>query len=553
MPYPNISFAMSYEVLFRKWRPQTFEEVVGQPFVVKTLRNALRAGRVAHAYLFSGSRGVGKTTVARILAKALNCTQGEPDRPCNQCKSCREITANLSPDVHEIDGASNRGIDEIRNLKEHVRYLPTSGRFRVFIIDEVHMLTIHAFNALLKTLEEPPKHVKFIFATTEVQKVPITILSRCQRFDFRRIPTQEILNHLSFICEREGITIEEKALALIARKAEGSLRDAQGLLDQVVSFTGKDVRERDVEEILGGVGREVVLRAIKATASKDPGQALMAVHEAYERGYDLKEMYYELMAGLKNALLIGLGVNPETLETSQTEEEALREVFMMLGPSTLNNLLGIMLHYEELVRTSECPKIVLEAVLARLSMVGELVSLKELASKVMGGEVPKISMAQGDQKAHQSSGDKEVQQAFVADTKGDKKGWDDFLLFLEKRNRLMAKSLREWGFEGLEGERLILRKPDHPVLSQYLEDNERCTQLKKVLKEFFGRDLAIITKEGGEVQVPPSPVEELKKRFKAEIIPNGAIFNKTRRSMDERTGQYGPVDETGTATPGQDS
>ena len=229
---------MSYLVLARKWRPQTFEEVVGQEPITRTLQNALAQGRIAHAFLFSGPRGVGKTSVARILAKALNCVQGVGPHPCNQCQVCKEITIGSALDVLEIDGASNRGIDEVRDLREKIKYLPTQGQYKVYIIDEVHMLTKEAFNALLKTLEEPPAHAVFILATTEPHKVPVTILSRCQRYDFRRIPTSLIQEQLEKLVGQEGWQIDAEGLALLAQEAEGSLRDAPGVLDQVVTFGG---------------------------------------------------------------------------------------------------------------------------------------------------------------------------------------------------------------------------------------------------------------------------------------------------------------------------
>ena len=251
---------MAYQVLARKWRPQTFEEVMGQEPITRTLQNALTAGRVAHAFLFSGPRGVGKTSVARILAKALNCEAGPTPHPDNTCQLCQEITNGSSLDVLEIDGASNRGIDEVRDLREKIKYLPTQGKYKVYIIDEVHMLTKEAFNALLKTLEEPPAHAVFILATTEPHKVPVTILSRCQRYDFRRIPTGVIQAHLAKLAEQEGWHIDPEGLALVARAAEGGLRDAQGFLDQVVTFGGDGVSVPEIARILGVTDRGALLR-----------------------------------------------------------------------------------------------------------------------------------------------------------------------------------------------------------------------------------------------------------------------------------------------------
>ena len=270
---------MSYIVLARKWRPQNFDEVVGQPHITTTLKNAISLGRVAHAYLFTGPRGIGKTSTARILAKALNCTQGPTIHPCDRCDSCKEIMVSNSLDVLEIDGASNRGIDEIRNLRENVRFAPAKGRFKVYIIDEVHMLTQEAFNALLKTLEEPPHHVKFIFATTRPHKIPPTILSRCQRFDFKRIPVNDLLAKLKNIAEVEKLKVSKEALFYIARVSEGSMRDAESILDQLASFCDSTIEVNDVVSVLGKVDQDVLFELAQALIDKDAGKGLGLINE----------------------------------------------------------------------------------------------------------------------------------------------------------------------------------------------------------------------------------------------------------------------------------
>src|SRR3989338_2505803 len=265
---------MSYQIFARKFRPQTFDEIIGQEPIAVTLKNAISKQRVAQSFLFTGSRGVGKTSTARILAKALNCEQGPTTTPCNQCGSCEEITKGTSLDVLEIDGASNRGIDEIRNLRENVKFKAAHGRYKVYIIDEVHMLTGEAFNALLKTLEEPPEHVKFIFATTEVHKVPLTILSRCQRFNFKRISTGEIAKKLKEVAKLEKIKVSEQALFLIAKASEGSLRDAESLLDQLASFGEGEVKEGDITFSLGLTDPEIYVSLLEAIKSRDGRRVL---------------------------------------------------------------------------------------------------------------------------------------------------------------------------------------------------------------------------------------------------------------------------------------
>ena len=279
---------MEYQVSARKFRPGTFEELIGQPHVVQTLRNAILRQQVAHAYLFSGMRGVGKTTAARILAKALNCEKGPTPEPCGQCEACLEITRGNSVDVIEIDGASNTGVDDVRELRENVKFSPFRGTYRIYIIDEVHMLSNSAFNALLKTLEEPPAHAVFIFATTEVHKIPPTITSRCQHFNFRRIPRREIIARLQEVVTHVGVMINERSLGAMARASEGSMRDALSLLDQAVAFGGQSIAEHDVDEMLGAVPDELVGRIVQTVVTQDPAAAVTLVGEVVDHGYDLR-------------------------------------------------------------------------------------------------------------------------------------------------------------------------------------------------------------------------------------------------------------------------
>lgn len=279
---------MEYQVSARKFRPGTFEELIGQPHVVQTLRNAILRQQVAHAYLFSGMRGVGKTTAARILAKSLNCEKGPTPEPCGQCESCLEITRGNSVDVIEIDGASNTGVDDVRELRENVKFTPFRGTYRIYIIDEVHMLSNSAFNALLKTLEEPPSHAVFIFATTEVHKIPPTITSRCQHFNFRRIPRREIIARLQEVVKHVDVEIGERSLGAMARASEGSMRDALSLLDQAVAFGGNTITEQDVDEMLGAVPDELVGRMVQTVVTRDPAAAVALVGEVVDHGYDLR-------------------------------------------------------------------------------------------------------------------------------------------------------------------------------------------------------------------------------------------------------------------------
>ena len=294
---------MTYIVLARRWRPQQFNELIGQEHVSKTLANAIETGRIAHSYIFAGPRGIGKTTTARILAKALNCEKGPTPTPCDACSPCQSIIKGNSLDVLEIDGASNRGIDEIRNLRENIRFTPSQGKYRIYIIDEVHMLTKEAFNALLKTLEEPPKHAIFIFATTEIFRVPATILSRCQRFDFKRIAINTIIDQLQRICAAENIQVEADALLQIAKKADGSMRDAQSILDQIISYSGEQITSAQVSTALGIINQELYFRFTEKIRQRDINALLLLCQQVNSEGYDLGEFLAGFEEHFRNLLV----------------------------------------------------------------------------------------------------------------------------------------------------------------------------------------------------------------------------------------------------------
>ena len=306
------STGMGYEVLARKWRPQQFDDVVGQEHVTRTLRNAIEANRIAHAYLFVGPRGIGKTSLARIFAKALNCQTGMTPTPCDQCDSCREITAGTGLDVLEIDGASNNGVDQVRDLRETVKYAPAHSRFKIYIIDEVHMLSAAAFNALLKTLEEPPPHVKFLFATTEVDKILATIISRCQRFDLRRIPLAGIMDRLRHIASAEKVVVDEDALSAIARGSEGGLRDAESALDQLIAFKGERIGEADVLSVFGLVSRDLLERLVEGVLRGDIPTLMRLVAELDAAGKDFQRLLVDVLYLFRDLLAreSGMARNP---------------------------------------------------------------------------------------------------------------------------------------------------------------------------------------------------------------------------------------------------
>ncbi|MBW2121528.1 MAG: DNA polymerase III subunit gamma/tau [Deltaproteobacteria bacterium] len=374
---------MAYLVFARKYRPQVFEEVIGQDQVTRTLQNAIRAGRVAHALLFAGPRGVGKTSAARILAKALNCKTGPTPVPCGKCDSCQEISSGVSMDVIEIDGASNRGINEIRELREKVKYAPARGRYKIFIIDEVHMLTPEAFNALLKTLEEPPGHVVFVFATTEPNKIPLTILSRCQRFDFKRIPLKGMMERLEEIAEREGVGISAKGLQLIARQAEGSMRDAQSLLDQVVSFAGNEIRDEDVAEVLGIVDRKLLYRVSLAIANQDGRGCLEVLNSLDQYGYDFRQFSRDLLNHLRNLMIVHIAENPENLlDLPGSEINELKGQAEGLELRRLQQCFDLLLQVDGDLSRSPFPKLILETALLKMVDMEPVVAVDELLKRL---------------------------------------------------------------------------------------------------------------------------------------------------------------------------
>jgi len=385
---------MSYIVLARKYRPQTFSEVYAQDHVTEILHNAIQSNRIAHAFLFTGPRGVGKTSMARILAKSLNCVEGPSTHPCNKCHNCLEITAGTSADVIEIDGASNTGVDDIRELQRELMYAPSQSMYKIYIIDEVHMLSKNAFNALLKTLEEPPDNVLFIFATTEAQKVLPTIVSRCQRYDFKRIPVDAIVKRLKEITVSEQIQIDEESLYMIARKADGGLRDALSLMDQVLSYCLNDVRIDKVREIFGLVPNQVFSELLGMVRNRDSAALIEELHKIMEAGMDPQELLINLTEFIRIVLLRKTGVAPQDIVADEYPLfDAIADAFTQ---TDLLYLISSLLQARADLRGSSNPQLILEVLMLKLCRMQEMNSVAELLKLIKSGGLGDISTPVGN-------------------------------------------------------------------------------------------------------------------------------------------------------------
>ena len=533
---------MSYVALYRRWRPETFADLVGQEHISRTLARAVTSGQTSHAYLFTGPRGTGKTSTAKILARALNCAEGPTLTPCGVCDSCRAISDGSSMDVFEIDAASNRGIDEIRDLRESVKFAPTEGRYKIYIIDEVHMLTTEAFNALLKTLEEPPDRVLFILATTEPHKVPATIQSRCQRYDFNRITVTEIRDRLVHVCAESGIAADEDALGIIAVQADGGMRDALSILDQCTALAEGTLTAERVQEALGLVGRAWIEKMALQIADRAAAPLITQLGELLQNGRELRQILAELAQYFRSLMIVGVGGTLGSAELPDGQAEALREAAARFTQEEIMVILRKLNEAMQEIRVSSQPRIAAESMLIGLCRPADAApagapvtvsnpadtariarleaEVRRLTEQVAAGGVSAAGKAAGQksdvqgvpapasQTAPKAAPPKRIAKRGGADPSVpseprqlDAALWKSFQARLKERHRLAASLLSGAGYEGVTETHFFIR-PATDMARDYITNRHRAV-FEEVMSELAGRPLVIVCTGGEEESAPP--------------------------------------------------
>lgn len=512
---------MSYIVLARKYRPETFDEVVGQQHVSELLQKAIESNRIAHAYLFCGPRGIGKTTCARIFAKCLNCEKAPTTKPCGKCSACTEIAKATSFDVLEIDGASNRGIDEIRTLRENVKFAPTAGKYKIYIVDEVHMLTTEAFNALLKTLEEPPSHVKFIFATTDPNKVPATIISRCQRFDFKRIPLNTICDQLVQISKAEKLKIDEDALYAIAKAAQGSLRDALSILDQLSALSKKGIKSEDVFSMLGLVETGLIFELVDALGNNDCPKALLTLESIVEKGKDIKQLSKDLIDHYRNLMVIKVG--GKALGKLVDYPIAIKEMYLkQCELYTVKDIIGaidLLIEAQEASRVTEFRRIPLEIAFAKLTCKAGVeapvnISVSEpqkipqprahaKQGKILRNQKGSVGVSKSDDEPAKNkhsepkeeqpkNSAKEMSTDENARLEDIKSKWDQITFAVSREKMSVATFLQEAHPVNIDNNALVIAFPEECSLhKETLEEKQNVRLVEDILKDKFDFDFVV--------------------------------------------------------------
>ncbi|MCR5337965.1 MAG: DNA polymerase III subunit gamma/tau [Lachnospiraceae bacterium] len=544
---------MSYQALYRKFRPGTFDEVKGQDAIVETLRNQLKNERVGHAYLFCGTRGTGKTTIAKIMAKAVNCENMQDGDPCGECRMCKAIAAGASMNVIEMDAASHRGVEDIRQIVEEISYTPAEGNYRVYIIDEVHMLTNEAFNALLKTLEEPPAYVIFILATTEANKIPITVLSRCQRYDFKRIYIDTITDRLKDLMEREGIEAEEKALRYVARMGDGSMRDALSLLEQCIAFNFGQMLTYDAAlEVLGAVDQQIFTRMIRCFVEKDVAGALMVLHEVVMQGRELTQFVADLIMHFRSLLLLRCSDNIEdVLDVSSENLIAMKEEAQLIDEADLMRNIRIFSELQGQIRYATMKRVLIEVAIIRVcrpqmetksdALLPRLRALEEklesgqfVAAAMAAGTAPGTAAVSGSAPgavagmtaAEKERADQELAQALPEDIKMVVSRWGE----IRTRAQAPLKNYLQHATLSVEEDKLVIVVPDGEISDYFIsqEDREReksrTAEVEKLIADRIGKQVSVVirvrsTNSGNGRGSDPWP--DLEKILNAEVIVEG--------------------------------
>jgi len=542
---------MSYVVLARKWRPKTFDDLIGQDYITQTLKNAISTGKIAHAFIFSGPRGVGKTSTARIVAKAVNCINGPTSEPCSECSFCKEISEGKSLDVMEIDAASHTGVNDIREIIENVKYLPTSGNNKIYIIDEAHMLSQSAFNALLKTLEEPPPHVLFILATTEVHKIPVTILSRCQRYDFKKVSVEKIKEQLTTITSKEKVKIDDDTLYVIAQEADGSLRDSLSLMDQLIATFGSEIKHEDALSILGILDRTLVKSSLEGIIKKDPKFCINVLNQAVDKGISPKRFAEDLLRTLRYALLIRTCGKSSVSDLSEEDKTSLDELLKNISIETVESLFNLMLEGAENIQRSFYPQMALELILIKLSTLENIVPVQDIITKLdnlskglgtkensgrkteesskvyKSAPSPNKAQKMAEGKPEPISEPKETTSSTIKNSSGEKTT-EGFIEYVKSSKPVIARRLEQAKEIKLDENLIIIICEAGSAQSDYLKRKESQSALDILIKDFFsnGHKLKIVETETENGENNKNKVElkaEKKERLKNDPVIKEAI------------------------------
>jgi DNA polymerase-3 subunit gamma/tau len=497
-----------YQVIARKFRPQRFEDVIGQGHVTSVIKNAIDMGKIPHAFVFSGPRGVGKTSVARILAKSLNCSQGLSSSPCNTCSICQDITASRAVDVFEIDAASHTGVDNIRDLIENSRYAPSVARYKTFIIDEAHMLSRSAFNALLKTLEEPPPHVIFILATTELAKVPLTVLSRCQRYDFRRIMIPDIMGQLKIIAAGEGLDFSEDALMVLALQADGSMRDAQGMLERVAAAGTGRIDVDTVEKVLGLVGRLTLHDILAALINRDAPTLLTLIDTVYRYGYDMAQLYRTLMEQFRNLMVLKAGY--EDISIPLEEKQYLKDLATSSSLEEIHRALSVLIRSEEDFKYSSLPKITLETILLRIISAPNLMDIQQLIQSLTSKPLPYQPALKPVERAL---------DMYKRPPSTIPRSWDGFLSYLKDHDQPLFAIISKTSLEKDDERKITLAAPSTFLAEQVTKGKK---ELEKKASAFLQREITIHV----EVKEDASQSNSLKPSELRAMVLNSPIVKE---------------------------